>query len=112
LCTNKAGVKEMIAQAYQSIVPNTSLLSYDEVCAIGRQVNQVGTQRYIFHFDFVEEITMAALARLVALRGSIIKTGGELSVTGLRGQPKNLYDVYNFYLLLPTVNENYSKVGR
>ena len=77
-------------------------LSYDRACDIANQAVVAGGNDTI-HIGLhrVMETTTAALARLIALRCNLRRSGRDLRIAGLHGQPENLYEFNRMTSLLP-----------
>ena len=77
-------------------------LSYDRACDIANQAVVVGGNDTI-HIGLhrVMETTTAALARLIALRCNLRRSGRDLMIAGLCGQAESLYEFNRMTTLLP-----------
>ena len=77
-------------------------LSYERACDIANQALVVGGNDTI-HIGLhrVLETTTAALARLIALRCNLRRSGRDLVIAGLYGQAENLYRFNRMTSLLP-----------
>ena len=77
-------------------------LSYDRACDIANQAVVIGGKETIhIGLHSVVETTTAALARLVALRCKLHRSGRNLIINGLHGQAENLYRFNKMADLLP-----------
>ncbi len=77
-------------------------LSYDRACDIADQALVAGGNDVI-HIGLhrVMETTTAALARLIALRCNLRKSGRDLRIAGLHGQAEDLYEFNRMKSILP-----------
>ena len=81
---------------------NGNDLSYEKACEIAHRVSAVGGHDMIrLELDRVVETTTAALARLIALRCSLRKSGRDLRITGLCSQAESVYEFNRMATLLP-----------
>ena len=82
----------MVASEITTIAFNCTFLSYDEVCEIASRALAIGGSDTVhIKLDYVAETTTAALARLVALRRDLRRSGRDLQITGLCGEAESLY---------------------
>ena len=81
-------------------------LSYERACDIANQALVVGGKETI-HIGLhrVMETTTAALARLIALRRILRRSGRDLMITGLCGQAESLYEFNGLASLLPRARQ-------
>jgi anti-anti-sigma regulatory factor len=56
-----------------------------------------------------EDATTAGLARLVVLRRMLIRTGGDLRLAHLHGQPMRIYNVNRLAEILPCEQEQHER---
>jgi len=92
----------MVAGDITIIAFNGNYLSYEKACEIARQASAVrGHSTIRLELQHVIETTTAALARLVALRCSLRKSGRDLRITGLCGQAESIYEFNKMATLLP-----------
>ena len=77
-------------------------LSCDRACDIANQASVVGgTDTIHIGLHRVMETTTAALARLIALRRNLRRSGRDLRIAGLHGHAENLYEFNGMSTLLP-----------
>jgi len=92
----------MIADNVVRIGYESHSLSYDdarELASKARAAKEGWT--VLIDLGGITETTTAALARLVALRRQLRKTGRELRIICPHGRAKHLYDVWRLGELLP-----------
>ncbi|HEX4124422.1 MAG TPA: hypothetical protein VHY37_06825 [Tepidisphaeraceae bacterium] len=87
-----------------SIVPKSRQFSHSEAV----RVSQVALSRHNVHTFVVDlkhaqDATTSAFARLVLLRGKLLKSGRDLLLTGLHDRPASLYEVNLLATVLPRV---------
>jgi len=77
-------------------------LSYERACDIANRALLVDGQGPIqIGLNHVANTTTAALARLIALRCNLRKSGRDLRITGLHGQAEHLYVFNRMTSILP-----------
>jgi len=76
-------------------------LSYRKACEIAARAAARGRGPVRVELNRVVETTTAALARLIALRRELLRSGRDLQITGLRGRADHLYQISNMASLLP-----------
>jgi hypothetical protein len=77
-------------------------LSYDRACDVAKQALVVGGNDTVhIRLHHVVETTTPALARLIALRCNLLRSGRDLRITGLHGQAEDLYRFNRMADLLP-----------
>jgi len=85
-----------------AITYDSDHLSYEEACKIANQASAIrGHDMIRLELQRVVETTTAALARLVALRRTLRRSGRDLRITGLCGQAENMYEFNGMATLLP-----------
>jgi len=84
------------------ITCNTDRLSYEKACEIANQASAVRGHKMIrLELQRVVETTTAALARLIALRRNLRRSGHDLRIAGLCGQAESIYEFNRMASLLP-----------
>lgn len=92
----------MVASNTTIIAFNGNDLSYEKACEIANQAFGVrGHETIRLELDRVVETTTAALARLIALRRNLRRSGRDLKITGLCGQAESIYEFNGMTTLLP-----------
>ena len=91
----------MPAAEQVTITCDCDCLSYREACEIAARAAVRGRGPVRVELERVVETTTAALARLIALRHELLRTGRDLRITGLRGRAEHLYHINNMASLLP-----------
>jgi ABC-type transporter Mla MlaB component len=92
----------MVASQTVCITCDTDRLSYEKACEIANQASAVrGHDMIRLELHRVVETTTAALARLIALRCNLRKSGRELRIAGLHGPAETLYEFNQMGTLLP-----------
>ncbi|MHC4983387.1 MAG: STAS domain-containing protein [Planctomycetota bacterium] len=92
----------MISERTITIRPRGGRLSYRDADELARRALDGGKCRNILiDLEQTTDTTPAALARLVSLRGRLLKIGGDLHIFGLRGRAKDVYDICRLGELLP-----------
>ncbi len=92
----------MVASNITIIAFKGNDLSYEKACEIADQASAVRGHGMIrLELQRVVETTTAALARLIALRCNLRRSGRDLMITGLCGQAENLYEFNRMTILLP-----------
>ena len=92
----------MVASNTTIIAFNGNDLSYEKACEIANQASAVrGHDMIRLELERVVETTTAALARLVALRRNLRRSGRDLKITGLCGQAESIYEFNGMATLLP-----------
>ncbi len=92
----------MVARNTTIITFNGDDLSYEKACEIANQASAVrGHETIRLELQRVVETTTAALARLVALRRDLRRSGRDLRITGPCGQAESLYEFNGMAALLP-----------
>jgi len=76
-------------------------LSYGEACEIAARAAARGRGPVRVELERVVETTTAALARLIALRQELLRSGRDLRIAGLSGRAEHLYQISNMAALLP-----------
>ena len=77
-------------------------LSYEGACGIANQASATSGHDMIrLELQHVVETTTAALARLIALRRNLRRSGRDLMITGLCGQAESIYEFNRMATLLP-----------
>ena len=92
----------MISETNIVILHQAGTLTNAEACEIAEQV-AVRRSATLFYLDLeqITEATTAGLARLVRLRQNLLKTGKDLRLVGLHGQPHGLYEICGMLNVLP-----------
>jgi ABC-type transporter Mla MlaB component len=92
----------MVASNTTIIAFDGNRLSYEKACEIANKASTVrGHDMIRLELKRVVEATTAALARLIALRSSLRKSGHDLRITGLCGQAESIYEFNQMAALLP-----------
>jgi ABC-type transporter Mla MlaB component len=92
----------MVASNTTTITCNSNCLSYETACEIANQASAVrGHDMIRLELERVVETTTAALARLIALRRNLRRSGRDLKITGLCGQAESIYEFNGMTTLLP-----------
>ena len=97
-------------------------LTYEDAAAIGKVVLSLARdadapcednaialdrrqpkRRFCIDFSGCLDTTMQALAQLVVLRRHLLGLGCDLTMTGLQGRARSVYDVNRLQAVLPTV---------
>ena len=92
----------MPAAEQVTITCDCDCLSYREACEIAARAAATRSREPVrIQLGRVVETTTAALARLIALRQELLRTGRDLRITGLRGRAEHLYQISNMASLLP-----------
>ena len=80
---------------------DSNYLSYERACDIANKALAIGGDKIRIVLNCVVETTTAALARLIALRCNLRRSGRDLIIAGLHGQAENLYEFNRMASLLP-----------
>ena len=93
----------MIAGNVVTIRHASDDLSYGGAKRLARNATAAVERGWTVRLDLsrADHATTAALARLVVLRRELRKTGRDLCIAGLHGQPKRVFDVSRIGELLP-----------
>jgi len=85
-----------------TITCNCDKLSYEGACRIADRAAAVGSHKTLrIELDRVVRTTTAALARLIVLRREMLRSGRDLRIAGLHGQPASLYEFNRMASVLP-----------
>jgi ABC-type transporter Mla MlaB component len=85
-----------------TVTCHSNHLSYKDACKIANQASATsGHDTIRLELQRVVETTTAALARLIALRRNLRRSGRDLRIAGLHGQAENLYEFNRMAGLLP-----------
>ena len=92
----------MICEQNTVTLHQAGKLTNTDACKIAEQVATSRTAT-LFYLDLEQttEATTAGLARLVRLRQNLLKTGKDLRLVGLHGQPHGLYEICGMLNVLP-----------
>jgi len=92
----------MVARSDVTIRHISTRLSYQDVGTIASCIAATSRPRTVrVLLEETNETSTAALARLVALRRHLRRSGGELRIVGLRGRAEALYEINRMSPLLP-----------
>ena len=85
-----------------TIVHRTHRFSHDDACEVSRVALGIGAaRRIVIDLHEADESETSAFARLVQLRRSLLSTGRDLKLAGLRDQTEGLYEVNRLDTILP-----------
>jgi len=85
-----------------TITCSSESLSYGKACEIADRVAAIGGNETVYiGLESVARTTTAALARLIALRCSLRRSGRDLRIGGLQGQAEYLYEFNRMKTILP-----------
>lgn len=91
-----------MAATQTTITCDSDHLSYEGACSIANQASAIrGHDMIRLELQRVVETTTAALARLIALRRNLRRSGRDLMIAGLCGRANRLYEVNGLASLLP-----------
>jgi len=93
---------DVVAGTTVRITYRAGRLSYTDATEIAHKVSTAAPSRnYLVEFEQTEDTTTAALARLVVLRGRLLKSGSDLHILGLHGRARDVYEICHLEQLLP-----------
>jgi len=97
----------MVAGNLMTIRHETSSLCYADVVRIDSQIRCCNKLSGTVVIDLTNttRTSTAAFARLILMRRRLMKSGGDLFVSGLGGQAVALYKTHRLTDLLPHVND-------
>jgi ABC-type transporter Mla MlaB component len=97
----------MVAGNIMTIRHEASSLSYRDVVRIASQIRRCGESSGTVIVDLTNtsETSTAALAKLILVRRYLMRSGRDLCVSGLAGQPGAMYRVYRLTNLLPHIRD-------
>lgn len=75
--------------------------SHAEACRLVSQALEEAARRIVIDFTRVEEATTSAFAQLILLRRSLLRSGRDLCLTGLRDRTAGLFEVNRLGAVLP-----------
>ena len=97
----------MVAAGVRKVVSGTTRLSYHDAVNIAEQVRRGGAcAMVLLDLDRTAEASTAAFARLIVLRGTLRKLGGDLHLVHLHGQARHVYEINRMGDLLPCESES------
>ena len=76
-------------------------LSHAEACRLVAQALDQAAKRIVIDLEQVEEATTSAFAQLILLRRSLLRSGRDLCLTGLRDRTAGLFEVNRLGSVLP-----------
>jgi anti-anti-sigma regulatory factor len=76
-------------------------LSHAEACRLVAQALEQAAKRIVIDLARVEEATTSAFAQLILLRRSLLRSGRDLCLTGLRDRTAGLFQVNRLETVLP-----------
>jgi hypothetical protein len=92
----------MVTANYITISHQASEFSYDDACGIAREALADRQGGFVcLVLERVDKTTSAALAKLVALRRGLLRSGRDLQIIGLHGRAEGLYQVNRMTSPLP-----------
>ena len=92
----------MVASSVTEVRPNAGRLSYHDLDRLADNVRSARMDQIIVvDLAGAEEVTTAALARLVVIRVCLRRAGGDLHLVHLHGRAKDLYEINRLSELLP-----------
>jgi anti-anti-sigma regulatory factor len=87
-----------------SIVPKSREFSHSEAVRVSKvALSRDNVQTFVVDLQHAHDATTSAFARLVLLRGALLKRGRDLLLTGLHDRPASLYEVNLLGSVLPRV---------
>ena len=92
----------MVASSQMILTHQAGRFSYADACRFAELLRATQRPRIAF-IDLAQttETSTAALAKLIALRRFLLKTGRDLRICGLRGRAEAMYQIYRLSKLLP-----------
>jgi anti-anti-sigma regulatory factor len=92
-----------IRKAQVKLQPEGPCFSHAEAYRMFCEAISEGAKRVVIDLGRVENATTAAFAQLVLLRRSLLRTGRDLCLTGLRDRTAGVFQVNRLDAVLPTV---------
>jgi hypothetical protein len=96
----------MVAGNLMTIRHDATSLSYLDVVRIDSQIRcSESSGMVIVDLTNTSETSTAALAKLILVRRYLMKSGRDLCISGLAGQPGAMYRIYRLTNLLPHIRD-------
>ena len=96
----------MVAGNLMTIRHDATSLSYRDVVRIDSQIRcSESSGMVIVDLTNTSETSTAALAKLILVRRYLMKSGRDLCISGLAGQPGAMYRIYRLTNLLPHIRD-------
>jgi anti-anti-sigma regulatory factor len=92
-----------VPQAAVTIVQNGRVLSHADACRIAGQAIVQASRKVVIDLARADDATTSAFAELVLLRRSLLRSGRDLCLTGLRDRTASVFSVNRLEKILPTV---------
>src|SRR4051812_15652632 len=90
-----------VAPAQMKLTAPGRQFSHAEACRMVSQALEQVARRVVIDFTRVEEATTSAFAQLILLRRSLLRSGRDLCLTGLRDRTAGLFEVNRLGAVLP-----------
>jgi anti-anti-sigma regulatory factor len=90
-----------VAPAQMKLTAPSRHFSHAEACRMVSQALEQAARRVVIDFTRVEEATTSAFAQLILLRRSLLRSGRDLCLTGLRDRTAGLFEVNRLAAVLP-----------
>jgi anti-anti-sigma regulatory factor len=91
-----------VCQAQLKLAPRGSSFSHAEACRLFVQAQSQGAKRIVIDLFQMEDATTSAFAQLVLLRRTLLRSGRDLCLTGLRDRAARMFEVNRLGGVLPT----------
>jgi hypothetical protein len=87
-----------------AIIPKSSQFSHSEAVRVSQlALSRDNVQTFVVDLKHAKDATTSAFARLVLLRGALLRSGRDLLLTGLHDRPASFYEVNLLSSVLPCV---------
>ena len=90
-----------VPQAQTKLTAPGRQLSHAEACRLVAQALEQAAKRIVIDLERVEEATTSAFAQLILLRRSLLRSGRDLCLTGMRDRTAGLFEVNRLGAVLP-----------
>ena len=92
----------MVAGHFSHVAHDSDTFTYEDACRIAwKAATDTSEFTVLVVLDRVSKTTSAALAKLIALRRELLRSGRDIRLIGLRGQALALYEINRLGSVLP-----------
>jgi anti-anti-sigma regulatory factor len=95
--------KYPLRAAQAKLAPRGNCFSHTEAYRLFLQAMSERARQIVIDLEQIEEATTSAFAQLVVLRRTLLRTGRDLCVSGLRDRAEGLFEVNRLGGVLPRI---------